>query len=607
MNDYLNSILNAFEGFVFISTDEGIFSDIQPSDVGEDSFFPRENFIGKHYSDVVSPDLQLKIEEAYRHLRKGKDRYNFEFSIEKKEEVFWFTAVVSNLSIKGKPHYLGVVRNFTARKNHELFIRGILDNSVAGIITFRALRNSDGKIVDFRIIEINETGQKLLGVLEEEALEMSMLKSLSGERRDEMLKKYMQVTETGKTANFTYLYTNKKGSTFWFKSSVAKYMDGVVVTTQDITEQRNREAAFRESEKKYQKIFRNIRDVFYRTDINGIVVDISPSIERYTDFKREEIIGKPVIDFYHNTEDREKLIENLRMKGEVIDFEVRLKKKMDTLAFASVNAHLVFDESGKIEGIEGYMRDISERKKTEEQLVNMNEKLRELNQQKDKLFSVIAHDLKNAIFGAAGLSNIMVDEFESLPKDEMYEYVSLLKKNMDNSSELLNDLLSWAGNQFREVSINPEKLNLFDVTLSVFEMLKEGASKKMITLENKVPDQLFVHADLNILKIILRNLISNSIKFSNAGSSITVSAIIENEMAQIATKDRGIGMEKEVLKKIFTKSIYHSTSGTKGEKGSGLGLELCQIYIKKLKGEIWAESEPGAGSTFYFTIPLSAE
>ena len=607
MNDYLNSILNAFEGFVFISTDEGIFSDIQPSDGGEDSFFPEENFIGKHYSDVVSPDLQLKIEEACRHLSKGEDRYNFEFSIEKKGEVFWFTAVVSNLSIKGKHHYVAVVRNFTTRKNNELFIRGILDNSMSGILTFRALRNSDGEIIDFKIIEINETGQKLLGVSESEALEMSMLKSVSGERRDEMLKKYTHVTETGKTANYTYQYTSKKGSTFWFKSSIAKYMDGVVVTTQDITDQRNRETALRESEKKYRNIFKNIRDVFYQTDINGIVVDISPSIERYTDFKREEIIGKPVIDFYHNIEDRERLIENLRVKGEVIDFEVRLKKKMDTLAFASVNAHIAFDDSGNIEGVEGYMRDISERKKTEEELVRMNEKLKELNRQKDKLFSVIAHDLRNAIFGAAGLSYIMFDEFESLPKEELYEYVSLLKKNMDNSSELLNDLLSWAGNQFKEVSINLEKLNLFNVTRSVFEMFKEGASNKLITLENIVPDRLIVYADLNILKIILRNLISNSIKFSNPGSTITVSAVEKKDMAQITVEDQGVGMEKEVLMKIFDKSNYHSTSGTKGEKGSGLGLDLCQIYLKKLEGEIWAESEPGAGSTFYFTIPLNTE
>lgn len=603
MSLHLNSVLKAFQDVVFIVTEEGICCEYITPEGGEDGIIFDKNCVGKHFSEVVPSGFSQKTEQAQKDLKAGKERSQFDFHLEKNGDIRWYTVVLKTIEYKGKPHHLGVIRDFTARKNQELFIRGILDNSMSGIITFQAQRDSTGTIIDFAIKDINKTGLTLLGVSKKEALEMTLLKDITDRRRDEMLEKYLEVTTTGKTQEYTYQYTNLNARTFWFKSVVAKYRDGVVVTTQNITDQLQKETALRESEKKYRNIFDNVRDVFFRTDINGVVTDINPSIEKYSGYSREEVLGNNVVDFYYYTEDRQRLIQQLRVKKEVIDFEARMKTRAGTLAYTSINAHLVFDDDDKIEGIEGYMRDISQRKKAEDKLLVMNNQLKELNRQKDKLFSVIAHDLRNLVHGATGAAEYMADEFDSLSKNELIEFAELLKKNLHNTSNLLNDLLAWAGNQFREASTDFERIDFYELCEYVLSLLENSAKEKGVSLISKLPANFEVYGDQNMLKTILRNLLSNAIKYSGPGDNVTIDGRTTENGVEISVQDEGVGIPKKNLDKIFKASEYLTTKGTSGEKGSGLGLELCQMFAKKLNGTLRAESEEGVGSTFYITLP----
>jgi len=252
----------------------------------------------------------------------------------------------------------------------------------------------------------------------------------------------------------------------------------------------------------------------------------------------------------------------------------------------------------------GAVRNITDRKSAEIELAKKNEELKELNRQKDKLFAVISHDLNNAVAAMVGTYDMILEDYEEFSKDEVFGYLKLLDQQSRNTAELLEDLLIWSKNQFKEVTINPEKLNVAQIVDSVFNGVNSVAEQKSITLKNTVSDALYVNADPNMLKTILRNLITNGIKFSHPDGEVIVNAEANNEEVKISVSDKGIGMDQETVNKVLNRKITYTTEGTSGEKGSGLGLDLCIDFVEKHNGEIWADSQSNKGTTFTFTLPL---
>ncbi len=253
----------------------------------------------------------------------------------------------------------------------------------------------------------------------------------------------------------------------------------------------------------------------------------------------------------------------------------------------------------------GAVRNITKRKEAEQELRETNEKLKELNRQKDKLFSVISHDLKNASAGITGTLDMILEDYENISRKELLDLLKMLDKRARSTSDLLNDLLLWSKNQFKEVSSEPEKLRLAEVVSSIVELARPHADEKGIKLTSRIPDGLHVYADPNMLKTILRNLLANGIKFSHPSGKIRVEAEKENGMVKISVADEGVGMDKETLNKVMDKQTTFTSRGTGGEKGSGLGLDLCIDFVEKHGGEIRAESEKGKGTTFIFTLPAA--
>ncbi len=229
------------------------------------------------------------------------------------------------------------------------------------------------------------------------------------------------------------------------------------------------------------------------------------------------------------------------------------------------------------------------------------EKLRELNQLKDKLFSIIAHDLRSPLGSLLTLLNLTQQGY--FTKEGFKEVIDELSKNVGYTTELLENLLKWAQSQMQGLKIQPTYFNLHDVANSKFELYKEHASEKGIELINNIDKEISVFADSAMIELVYRNLIANAIKFSKKGGTVTAKAKVENNQVTATVSDTGTGIEPENLKKIFGKEIF-STKGTSNEKGTGLGLMLCKDFITLNKGEIWVKSEAGKGSDFYFTIPL---
>ena len=230
--------------------------------------------------------------------------------------------------------------------------------------------------------------------------------------------------------------------------------------------------------------------------------------------------------------------------------------------------------------------------------------LNESNASKDKFFSIIAHDLKNPFSSIIGLSEMLIEEIKSSDNQAIKEYSGLINVSAVRTFRLLENLLEWANTQRGKTSFTPVSLNLNELFNEDFGIFLELAKGKNIQLKNSIRDNLTILADKNMLKTILRNLISNAIKFTHKNGKVEVNAIIENQYLKISIIDNGIGMTKEIIEKLFKIDANLSTRGTENEKGTGLGLILCKEFVEKHGGKIWVESEDGKGSIFRFILPL---
>lgn len=230
--------------------------------------------------------------------------------------------------------------------------------------------------------------------------------------------------------------------------------------------------------------------------------------------------------------------------------------------------------------------------------------IEELNTSKDKFFSIIAHDLKNPFNSIIGLSEILKEEITSNDHKAIEEYAGLINTSAVQTLRLLENLLEWANSQLGNILFNPLPVKLSDLFNEEFNVLNDMANRKSIELKSSLPDNLIIIADKNMIKTILRNLISNAIKFTHKNGKVEVNAVINKENVEIAVSDNGIGMTNETMAKLFRIDAKLTTRGTENEKGTGLGLFLCKEFVEKHGGKIWVESETGKGSTFKFYFPL---
>jgi len=248
--------------------------------------------------------------------------------------------------------------------------------------------------------------------------------------------------------------------------------------------------------------------------------------------------------------------------------------------------------------------DITDRLRSEAEIKLKNEQLSELNAAKDKFFSIIAHDLRSPISSFVGLTEIITEDLSSFTTEQIQEFVVSLKNTATNLSRLLENLLQWGRMQRGSMPFDPSQIQLRPVVNEITIIMQELAKNKGIEISCDLPDDLMVFADSNMLQTIIRNLVSNAMKFTLRGGKISVSAIAtDDKNVEISIKDTGIGMTSEMVNNLFRLDVKTNRPGTDGEPSSGLGLLLCKEFVEKHGGKIWVESEVGKGTIFYFTIP----
>lgn len=245
---------------------------------------------------------------------------------------------------------------------------------------------------------------------------------------------------------------------------------------------------------------------------------------------------------------------------------------------------------------------ITELRENNTELINKKEELSSLVKTKDKLFSVLAHDLQSPFMGISGLSEMIKKNAQKGKKDEVIEYSKMIADTTKRTSTLFTNLLDWAASQTGELEMKHTINNLDECLDETIALLQDHQQRKNITIL-KDNTNIKISADPNGLKTVLRNLISNALKFTPHDGIIKISAEKNRDEAVVSISDSGVGIKSDLIPKIFKTDTYITTDGTDDEHGTGIGLSLCKEMIVRHNGKIWGESEPGQGSIFHFSLP----
>lgn len=240
-------------------------------------------------------------------------------------------------------------------------------------------------------------------------------------------------------------------------------------------------------------------------------------------------------------------------------------------------------------------------------LETKNGELLKLNQTKDRFFAIIGHDLRGPITSFSGINDLLNWYIAKNDIAQLKTFGGKITQSVRQLDTLLNNLLNWAMSQTDAVPYRPEPLQLNQLTKECYGYFEHALEVKQITIRDETADDHFVHADKNALATVLRNLVSNAIKFTPPKGSIKISTTADENFILVAIRDSGVGLSAEKIKTIFTLPEEKSTSGTAGEKGTGLGLILCKDYVALNKGTIRVESHVGEGTVFTFSVPVSAQ
>jgi len=273
------------------------------------------------------------------------------------------------------------------------------------------------------------------------------------------------------------------------------------------------------------------------------------------------------------------------------------------MAVLSLTISPICDDNDKVAGLSAIVRDISESKRAEAKIAAQRDELEDLNRQKDQLFSIIAHDLRSPFNVILGFSELLEQSAADFDAETIARYSAMVHNAGNTAYRLLENLLDWSRMQMGQNSFSHEPLDVGTVLARNAALLQPLAVAKGIELDWSAPADLIIYADSKMIDTVLRNLIGNAVKFTNAGGVVSARAERNGDRVELNISDTGIGMSIERLAKLFQLSEHLSTNGTSGEKGSGLGLLLCKEMVDNHDGYISVESTVGEGTTFCVNLP----
>jgi len=351
-------------------------------------------------------------------------------------------------------------------------------------------------------------------------------------------------------------------------------------------------------------VLNSVNDMVGFTDREGKLLYISPSVEKILGWTPEERISLNGIDLSHEDDIPTILssVNQLNERNEVC-FEYRCLTKSGSYIWVENSVKLITNTNDKEKYLIFIARDIQKRKELEEQLARTSEELSQSNQMKEKLLSLIAHDLQNPIFSIITLTSFVKSKLDSIQTSEIRDFISQINESAQNSYILLENLMLWDRVHRGALSLNPELIKVNKIVMDNLDLLKHQVTHKNLDFKCHIGDNLYIYADFYILDTIIKNIISNAVKYTPAKGKITVTASKTDGNVIIKIKDTGIGMSEEQQKYLFQADSRKRLNNLSTSHGSGLGLILCNELIAQYQGQITAESKVNKGSVFTITFP----
>lgn len=354
--------------------------------------------------------------------------------------------------------------------------------------------------------------------------------------------------------------------------------------------------ALEESEKKYRTIVENVQDVFFQIDFNKKISEISPSIAGCLGYTRQELIGKPMTNIFHSSKDCKNFYAALRKHGEVVDFEVRLKNKKGDLVYTSLNSRITADSEGNHISTEGSFRDITERRRAQENQANLLKELESANQELKHFADIVSHDLKAPLRAISSLASWIATDYAPSFDEDGKEQMNLLTSRVKRMHDLIDGILQYS--RVGRVKEELVEVNLSTTVPEIIDMLAPPENIE-IRIENELPTVL---VEKTRISQVSQNLLSNAIKYMDKPKGkIKVRSVRDNGCWKFSVADNGPGIEKKYFEKIF--QIFQTLQPRDVVESTGVGLSVVQKIVKIHGGKIWLESRVGNGSTFYFTLP----
>lgn len=512
-------------------------------------------------------------------------------------------------------YYNVILTDITLKKESEkdlMLIRSV----------FEASQNGIALLSKKRIILVNDSFVKMFNYEgASEILGRNPIDLIDDKDRDRVAN-MMDLTDEGRETQSRFYFKGKKKNFALFdvEISVSSYEieneKFAVWILQDVTEERKAQNALLISEERYRSITENINESIWtaeRQDGKLRAVFYTPAIKKITTYDAESFISNPDLwkDIIHPNDVYEAVDKLYKFYSDPVrhsdSLEYRIIDALGNVIWIENKITVVRNENGKIQKIFGIISDISLSKRAEEELKKSSMNLKELNETKDRFISIISHDLRTPFSSILGFTDLLLNDRE-LDEEKRTQYIQYIQESSKSMLSLVNSLLDWTRLQTGSIKFEPERINVKELIDKSINMLVGSAMQKKINLISMVQKDFYVHADAGLLLQVFNNLISNAIKFTNPAGNISIEARanVEKKQVEFAVKDDGVGIRKEDIPKLFKVDAKFTSSGTAGEKGSGLGLSLVNDIILKHGGDIWVESERGKGTEFIFSIPVAS-
>ena len=357
----------------------------------------------------------------------------------------------------------------------------------------------------------------------------------------------------------------------------------------------------------FQAMMNNIPDTIYFKDVNSRFTAINKEKCKQMGIKNpEEALGKTDFDYFDKDfaeaafNDEQKIIET----GVPLISKIEKRKDADgQCRWVLVTKVPVKDSENRITGIVGISRDITHIKEVEEKLEKITDELRSMNTTKDKLFSIIAHDLRNPFNSLMGISQIILSEYHELNEEEKLGFIGNIEQSARNAFDLIENLLYWSRSQTNAIQFNPSVFPVAQIINRNINVVTSDSTNKNISVTSETDESITAFADKDMIDIVIRNVLSNAVKFTNQGGVIFIDSKGSGDWVEIRVQDNGVGMSEEKIKNLFHFEKIDSSYGTALEKGTGLGLLVCKEFMDINNGSLAVESKVNEGTTIILKIP----